>query len=560
MEPVGTLSEAVQSPNVSGALQQLMLSRAQGQPISPQAQMQQALSQRLSSPEQSQQINQQRQSALQAYQQSLLQPPMGKYTPTEHGLYSWLENMGKTRSPFEATAKGIAAGGKMLGEQEAQAQKNAQTAAKAGYNDALEQDVLDSRELSSLRIGATAGGRSGGGGAVEKILPLYGKIFNSYAQQAKDMQFETPAERAAWIKSNTDDAVGNAVSQFGGSISPTVLSQLFETVTTDASSASRNVQQNELAADKQTAVAQNSSTPPPAMPSLVFKGKTAAEVRQMASQVRDPAQRAELLAALDAGQPILQDFPQQAGMSNTQRAQFSQSAPPGTPPFKNKPNEALMEAGAKGMGAEYAKEYAAMTDAAGPAKDQLDAYNTLEKIDPNTNMFANAQAYIGSALQGLGLDPSTPIIQEAIKNRQATTLISQMSNAALRGEKGVQTRSDEVRIGNELAKTTDPKQAWTFLVKLGKERAQRKIDAASFASEAAASNNGVPVSPRVKFTQSIANDPLTQDFGGKLIFRTPTIEAFMRKYPDANRAEAVEYWRSLEQNWNSRQRPSAGVR
>ena len=558
MEQVSTLSEAAQAPNVTGALQQLMLSRGQAAPQQPQAQMlQQMLTQRLSTPEQAQQTNQQRQSALQAYQQSLLQPAMGNYTPTEHGLYSWLENMGKTRSPFDATARGIAAGGKMMSEQAAAVHQGNVAAAKAGYDDAVGQDVLDSRELSLMRL--SGAGKAGGATGAEKILPLYGKIFNSYAQQAKDMQFATPAERTEWIKTNADEATQSAVQQFGVAVSPEVLSQLFAATVSTSTSTESNVQSNGSNGREQSAVDENSSTSAPGMPSLVFKGKTADQVRQMASQVRDPAQKAELLRALDAGQPILQDFPS-APVPGVDRSKFAQSAPPGTPPFKNKPNEALMEAGAKGMGSEYAKEYATMTDSAGPAKDQLDAYNTLEKIDPNTNMFANAQAYIGSALQGLGVDPATPIIQEAIKNRQATTLISQMSNAALRGEKGVQTRSDEVRIGNELAKTTDPKQVWTFLIKLGKERAQRKIDAASFAADIAGSNNGVPISPRVKFTQAIANDPLTQDFGGKLIFRTPTIEAFMRKYPDADRTEAIEYWRGLEQNWNSRQRPTAGVR
>jgi len=532
-----SLLGAVQQPNQIGALQQLLLSRVH-------------------TPQESQDISGQRQSGLEQYQASLRQPVQGDFTPTDQGLTSWVEALGNGKRGFNAVASGVAAGGNSLRDQQAAQRLADIQASKVGYDDAVNQDLLDSRELSALRSGA--GKANGGIGGVEKILPLYGKIFNSYSQQAKDMQFAEPAERTAWIKSRTDEAVKSAIEQFGGAVSPAVLNQLFASASTPTES---NVQSIGSPSAKQTAVGQNSSASAPGTPSLVFPGKTAAGVREMAGRLVDPAQKAEVTAALDSGQPILQDFPSSNGtMSNADRAKFSQMAPPGTPPFANKPNEALMNAGAKGMGTAYTKEYEDMTASAAPAKDQIDAYNTLEKIDPNTNAFANVQGYVGAALQGFGIDPNTPIVQDAIKNRQANTLISQMSNAALRGEKGVQTRSDEIRIGNELARTTDLKQAWKFLVQLGKERAQRKIDAADFAAEAAAANNGVPISPRIKFTQSVMDDPLTQDFGGKTIFRTPTIEAYMHKYPDADKAEAIEYWKSLEQGWKSRQRSNSGAR
>lgn len=540
------LNQAVQQPNVTGALQQLLLSRA-------------------NTPEQSQQVQQNRQSTLQQYQDSLRAPPTPEYSPSTAAAYNWIGNMGRM-SPFAAVTSGIGAGGKMLGEMQAAKRQGYIDAAKAGYSDAAAQDVLDSRELSNLRGAAGRAGANGTTGA-EKILPLYSKIFNSYSQQAKDMQFADPAERTAWIRGRTDEAVASAVSQFGGSVNPDVLARLHamssqSSQTSDVPSESLRAQPIGLSQRIQTPSDEISSTPPPGMLSLVFRGKTPEQVRQMAQQVRDPAQRAELLSALDGGQPILQDFPKAAGttMSNADRAKFSQLTPQGAPPFANKPNEALMKSGASAMGGAYAKEYEDMAAAAAPAKEQLDAYNALEKIDPNTNAFANVQGYIGTVLQGLGVDPNAPIIQDAIKNRQATTLISQMSNAALRGEKGVQTRSDEVRIGNELARTTDPKQAWKFLIQLGKERANRRIGAAEFATTNANENNGVPIAPRVKFTQSVIDDPLTQEFGGHTIFRTPTIEAFMRKYPDADVAEAVDYWKGLEQSWKSRKTANQGAR
>jgi len=554
MEQVGTLSEAAQSPNVTGALQQLMLSRGQSQPMpptqqDPRQQAQQMLMQRMGTPEQSQQVNQQRQSALQAYQQSLLQPPMGNYTPTEHGLYSWLENMGKTRSPFEAVSRGIGAGGRMLGEQEAARYQNNVAASKAGYDDAVGQDVLDSRDLSNLRMSAASSARGASAG-VEKILPLYGKIFNSYSQQAKDMQFADPAERTAWIREQTDSAMSSAVSQFGGAVNPAVLNQLFSM---SQSASSSNATPIEPAQRTQAAADNKPSAPLPGMQISPMQqiARDNGAIRLRNSEVTgdlpnwpttpsEPTQGALL--------PMRAENSSTSGMSPEQRAKFSQGTPQGEPPFRNAPNEALMKSGAQNMGKVYAADYTAMLDSATAAKEQLDAYSNLEKIDPNTNAFAGVQGYVGTALQGLGIDPNTPIIRDAIKNREANTIIKQMSNAALRGEKGVQTRSDEVRIGDELARTTDPKQAWDFLIKLGKERAKRRVDMLEFADQQATANNGVPLNARAKFVAATLNDPLTQRIGGRIVFRSPTIEAFMRKYPDADVQEATAYWKSLEKS------------
>lgn len=516
-----TLPQAVQQPNVTGALQNLLL-------------------QRVSSANQSQNLAAQRQSALKQYQASLLQQPT--ISPTEIGAYSWIGNMGRAADPLAA---GIAAGGRALVDRDNRRITNEVAAAQAGYEDARELDMIDSRELNVLRMASSSKAANGGIGGAEKILPLYRGLFNSFSQQAKDMQFATPEERAIWIKRNTDEAVRSAVQQFGGSINQAVLNNLFaSTVESDESgivtSAESDTRQIEPTARTQTASNEISPTPPPSM-KVTPEEQTKRDSE--ASRLRN--------GEVDNGLPA---WPTMPGEPSVDRAKFSQSPPPGSPPFRNIPNEKMVAKGAEGMGEGYAKDFTTIQDTAAAARDQLEAYNALEKIDPNTGAFANAQGYIGVALQGMGVDPNTPLIQDAIKNRQANTIISQMSNAALRGEKGVQTRSDEVRIQNELAKTSDPKQAWNYLVQLGKERAQRRVDMFQFASKVASENNGVPIDARNKYLAAIEDDPLTQEFGGKLVFRTQFIDAFKRKYDDATDAEAIEYWKSLEQGWKSRQR------
>lgn len=549
-----TLLEAVQEPNVSGALQQLLMAKGAASPqASNPAALQQVMMQRMlgrqNTPEQSAQLQENRASALKQYQEALMQPSSGPMTASEVGAYNWIGNMGKM-SPFAALTSGVAAGGQALMDSFAGERNGNVAAARVGYDDAAQLDVLDSRELPYLKAGATAKVSVGGTGGAEKILPLYGKIFNSYSQQAKDMQFATPAERTAWIRQNTDETVKATVGQFGISVNPEVLGKLFSATASvdsenaDATSTSRIVQQNGSPSAKQTASSEISSASPPGM--QIAPGTQKARDSE-ASRLRNGEMDGSLL-----GWPTMPAEP--SATPSVDRGKFAQSTPPGTPPFRNVPNEKLMAKGAEGMGEAYTKDYTAMQDSAAAARDQLEAYNALEKIDPNTGAFADVQGYIGTALQGMGIDPNTPLIQDAIKNRQANTIISQMSNAALRGEKGVQTRSDEVRIQNELAKTTDPKQAWNYLVQLGKERAQRRVDMLEFAGQVAAENNGVPIAAREKFISSTMDDPLTQEFGGKLVFRSQVLDAFKRKYPDATDAEAREYWRSLEQNWKSRQK------
>ena len=485
-----TLLEAVQEPNVSGALQQLLMAKGAASPqASNPAGLQQVMMQRMlgrqNTPEQSAQLQENRASALKQYQEALMQPSSGPMTASEVGAYNWIGNMGKM-SPFAALTSGVAAGGQALMDSFAGERNGNVAAARVGYDDAAQLDVLDSRELPYLKAGATAKVSVGGTGGAEKILPLYGKIFNSYSQQAKDMQFATPAERTAWIRKNTDETVKATVGQFGISVNPEVLGKLFsatafiDSENADATSTSRIVQSNGSPSAKQTASSEISSASPPGM--QIAPGTQKARDSE-ASRLRNGEMDGSL-----PGWPTMPAEP--SATPSVDRSKFAQNPPPGTPPFRNVPNEKLMAKGAEGMGEAYTKDYTAMQDSAAAARDQLEAYNALEKIDPNTGAFADVQGYIGTALQGMGIDPNTPLIQDAIKNRQANTIISQMSNAALRGEKGVQTRSDEVRIQKELAKTTDPKQAWNYLVQLGKERAQRRVDMHQFAGEIAKNNNG----------------------------------------------------------------------
>ena len=364
-----TLLEAVQEPNVSGALQQLLMAKGAASPqASNPAALQQVMMQRMlgrqNTPEQSAQLQENRASALKQYQEALMQPSSGPMTASEVGAYNWIGNMGKM-SPFAALTSGVAAGGQALMDSFAGERNGNVAAARVGYDDAAQLDVLDSRELPYLKAGATAKVSVGGTGGAEKILPLYGKIFNSYSQQAKDMQFATPAERTAWIRQNTDETVKATVGQFGISVNPEVLGKLFSATASvdsenaDATSTSRIVQSNGSPSAKQTASSEISSASPPGM--QIAPGTQKARDSE-ASRLRNGEMDGSL-----PGWPTMPAGPSAA--SSVDRGKFAQSTPPGTPPFRNVPNEKLMAKGAEGMGEAYTKDYTAMQDSAAAARD-----------------------------------------------------------------------------------------------------------------------------------------------------------------------------------------------
>ena len=136
-----SLPAAAQSSNVNGALQQMLM-------------------QRIRAPEQMR-PPEERAKLLSEYQQELRQPPMGGYSGTEHALYNWIGNMGKT-TPANAVARGVAAGGDWV-KANAQGMQDGRTlAAKAGYEDSLKDEKMGLEELRALSSLTKAGGRGAG--------------------------------------------------------------------------------------------------------------------------------------------------------------------------------------------------------------------------------------------------------------------------------------------------------------------------------------------------------------------------------------------------------------
>jgi hypothetical protein len=187
-QPVQNLQQASTSPNVAGALQQLLLSR-------------------MPTPDQEYWQREGRQDQLEQYQSALRQPAQTGYTPTEHSLYSMINSFGPGTPTGYAALKGIAAGGMQLG-------KNAQTdrqgeidAAKVGYEDVK----LDGKEdLLALKL-ASSGLK---GGAAGKFIQFSDDAGNKYIMNNATGQREMiPASKSkmweAANKAGYDHAVTN---------------------------------------------------------------------------------------------------------------------------------------------------------------------------------------------------------------------------------------------------------------------------------------------------------------------------------------------------------------
>ena len=220
--------------------------------------------------------------------------------------------------------------------------------------------------------------------------------------------------------------------------------------------------------------------------------------------------------------------------------------------YKDIPKEAAAKRGAEDMASSYVKDYETVQNEAASAANQKSVFDMLQKERPKTGLFADAEKVVGGLFSALGQDPNSPTIQNAMKTRNAEQLLSQLTNASLKAEKGVQTKTDEVRIYKEFPKTTDFQKVWDFSIKLGQERAQRKLEQRDFYDQVANENRGTPVGARRKWDQEMSNDPITQYLGGKLIFRSDFLRAYEAKYPDLGRDGAIAKWREMEQEYQKR--------
>ncbi len=535
-----TLPEAAQSNNVAGALQQMLMSR-------------------ITSPEQMQQQRAARQEALGGYQEALRKPAMGDYTPTQHSFYSMLGNFGPGTHPAYAALKGISAGGDMLAKQRMSGQSGDVSAAKVGYEDARDldksDDLLGLASLKSLAGAGKAGSpvvKMDKDGNMVVFNPAtgetnvvhasqrgeYERIFLSAYKQAASEGMDQPEVYAHKLASQVLKgapgvnpqttalpAQSSALGAPGGVPGPQGIQQVAPVEPGPGDVL------NQYISSKQMAESGGNDMSNP---------QVAAAVKQMA------AARKELMSRFQIDPVGMTLAGPQPGMA-PQEGSMPQLK------YRDKPRAELNinEAGAigKARGAEYEQIATEAKSAAG----KVEAINQLEKIDPATGILTNTDAFVANFANSFGMSPDNPVIKNAIKTRSADQIMKHISNAALTEQKGVQTRSDEVRIADEFPKLTDVNQTYKLGLKLQKERALRQQEKLEF-YDSRVNQKAYAGSASTDWRNQIKGDPLTQKIGGQLVMRSDYLKQFSAKFPDAEPGEALESWKHLESQWQAPRR------
>jgi len=517
-------------------------------------------------PQERNQALQRQETAQQNYNQ-VLQQPMPDQGPISRMVSDYLTKYAQhPNMAWSAAASAIGTeAGRTQDMEVSQLQRQTEAAkeeARMAGEGVKEADLFSSKFMSTL--GRTKGGL-GHSPNPEALRTVYTGARNEYAQAAKNYRFGTPSEREQWIEDGANRAVQNYLQNFA--TQPT---------------GPRGIQPSaEMGQAPQMPQAEGWNNPG-TLPQSGEAAQAARNIQEIQAELKkvsnDPTRTLVLQQELQRAQSVLpqqqQTVNQLGGGVNenpptnvqlptnkpsqptmrmdTPPSPLQQAASAVQPVLRNLPKEAADKAGATGMAESYVKDYESVQQAALSAEAQKQAFDNLAKIKPETNALANTQQVIGSLFSALGQDPNSPMIQNAIKTRNANLIISQLNNAGLRAEKGVQTKSDEVRIANEFPKTTDFKQVLNFSIKLGQERAQRTLDQRDFFDRVAESNNGSPTKARQLWNKEMANDPLTQYLGGKLIFRNDFVKAYTAKHPDLGPQAAVEVWREMEQDYQKR--------
>lgn len=556
-------------------------------------------------PARRQQLMQQQQQARQQHQQ-VLDEPMPDQGPVRRMVGDYLRKYGASGQDWNSMASAVGEETFRLRDMQLEEQKRRELAAankaKNAGQDLSAEDAMARAVLSTA--GRSIGGRGAMGGqpSPEQLRTVYTGARNEAAQISKDYDWESAEHRANWIEQQANDAVENYVHQW--TTQPTgprgVMGQFgpaqggtppIEQQAQQLLQAGQQAQAQQAQAPQQMPQQMPTQMPgaqtmgQPQRPNVSAAGIQSAQqpnpqaggvptfnirpdemapqdrqrIEQLAGQVRQgnpqgvEQQMAEMaksygMLTQGGGQPPAPQAP--GALSQVAEDPGIKFVPAG--PEKDIPRRERAKAGGAALAKADAGHYEEVITQANAAANQFEAFNQLEKIDPVTNKFSAVYQGVGEVLSALGQDPNTPIIKNAINTRDADMIISQLRNASLKLENGVQTASDEKRIAAELPKITDMPQVWKMALKLGKEASLRRMERAGFYQASTEQDTANLSKLQSLWNRQIKSDPLTQYYGGQLIFRSDFLQGIKRLNPGMTDAEALEDWKALEGEYQAR--------
>lgn len=104
----------------------------------------------------------------------------------------------------------------------------------------------------------------------------------------------------------------------------------------------------------------------------------------------------------------------------------------------------------------------------------ISAVNELKQLKFDPGYFAKWKQKGGNLLEALG--SNGPLARAAAQSGNAEAILQGLSNARISLEKGVQTKDDEARFKAEIAKITDPRQGYEYMLKYMTELANKNIE------------------------------------------------------------------------------------
>lgn len=492
------LAEAAQSVPGVPAIPQQLLGGLQGN--NKQDDLENMLFPRIRDMDQLNQARSARRGQLGSLQQAL-NMPQDEMSGIDHILLGMMTNE-RPESVGHGYRRGVASALASKNTRTKQKREAAILSAQAGLNfeksEGDNDDQLESVAISNLRqlakpilprvgsLGGAGRGRSGGGsrfrwvpgtGYVDtEVLDETGtpkvvfgdpKVAISVRQAARKsaekevesnlhkMTFKTSKEKEAYLESRTDEI---ASDMLGGTTPPTP-------------SAAAPVRPSGGLAGAMQAKAAPAATAPVKRANVpdwrnaageegrmeIYQTE-AADIQQKLANEKDPARKRSLQADLTAVQNEMKalggDLPNYALETPEERA------------GKTKLNEKLAESQV-----EYATK---LRNDSETSLKMISAVNEIRQLKFDPGAFAKWKQRGGNILEALGSDG--PLARAAAQSGNAEAILQGLSNARISLEKGVQTRDDEARFKAEIAKITDPRQGYEYMLKYMEELARKNID------------------------------------------------------------------------------------
>lgn len=181
----------------------------------------------------------------------------------------------------------------------------------------------------------------------------------------------------------------------------------------------------------------------------------------------------------------------------------------------------------------------------------ISAVNELKQLKFDPGAFAKWKQKGGNILEALGSDG--PLARAAAQSGNAEAILQNLSNARISLEKGVQTRDDEIRFKAEIARITDPKQGYEYMLKYMSEMANKAIEQHNFVENYRKQKGSYDGADTAWQKRNTEFGGVVKRYQGSFIGRSEFIKAIVNdpKNKAAYKGDEAALTQRAEREWNS---------